>query len=83
MRSLHDLHEMNTYRAGHVCLSVRLSVHIIQLENLWTDVDEICYGRYAIGVYPKIVLSNFLQSVIPTWQANKLVRWDRYKRHFQ
>jgi hypothetical protein len=57
MRSLHDAHEMNAYRAGHVCLSVRM----IQLDNRWTDVDEIWYGRYATGDYPKIVLFNFLQ----------------------
>jgi hypothetical protein len=25
MSSLHDVHEMNTYGAGHICLSVRLS----------------------------------------------------------
>jgi hypothetical protein len=39
MRSLHNVHEMNTYRAGHVCLSIR----VIQLENRWTDLDEILY----------------------------------------
>jgi hypothetical protein len=33
------------------CLSVRL----IQLENRWTDLDEIWYGSYATGVYSKIV----------------------------
>jgi hypothetical protein len=41
LRSLHDVHEMNTSRADHVCLSVRM----IQLENRWTDLDEIWYGR--------------------------------------
>jgi hypothetical protein len=54
MRSLHDVYEMDAYRAGHVCLSVRM----IQLENRWTDFDEILYGRYAIGECMKIVLSN-------------------------
>jgi hypothetical protein len=33
MHSLHDVHEMNAYGAGHVCLSVHLSVRMIQLEN--------------------------------------------------
>jgi hypothetical protein len=55
MRSLHDVHEMNAYRADHV----RLSVRMIQLENRCTDLDEICQGRYAVGVHPKIVLDNF------------------------
>jgi hypothetical protein len=56
---------------------------MIQLENRWTDLDEIWYGRYAIGDNPKIERYNFLQSVIPTWRANKLVRWNRHntRRH--
>jgi hypothetical protein len=29
---------------------------MIQLENRWPDLDEIWYGLYAIGDYPKIVL---------------------------
>jgi hypothetical protein len=45
MRSLHNVYNMNAYRAGHVCLSVRM----IQQENRWTDLDEIWYGRCAIG----------------------------------
>jgi hypothetical protein len=48
MRSLHDVHEMNAYRTDHVCLSVRLSVRIIQLHNRWSNLDDICYGRNAI-----------------------------------
>jgi hypothetical protein len=35
-------------------------------------LDEIWYGHYAIGVYPKIVHSDFLQSVIPILQMNEL-----------
>jgi hypothetical protein len=53
MHFLHDVHEMNTYRRGHVCLSVCLpaclSVHMIQLKNRRTGLDEIWYGYYAIG----------------------------------
>jgi hypothetical protein len=49
---------------------------MIQLENRQADLDETWYGHYAIGDYPKIVLFNFLQSVIPTWQMNKFVWWD-------
>jgi hypothetical protein len=59
MCSLHNVHEMNTYMAGHACLSICM----IQLENRWMDLEEIWYGHYAIGDYPKIVLYNFLQSV--------------------
>jgi hypothetical protein len=58
MRSLHDVHKINSYRAGHVCLSVRM----IRQENRLTDLDEIWYGRYAIVVCPKIVFPNVLQS---------------------
>jgi hypothetical protein len=55
MSSLHDAHEINVYRTVHVCLSVRM----IQLENWWTDLDAIWYGRYVTGDYPKIVLFKF------------------------
>jgi hypothetical protein len=41
VRSLHDVHEMNAFWAGHVCLSVCLSIPMIQLENRWTDLHEI------------------------------------------
>jgi hypothetical protein len=74
MRSLYDVYEMNACR----CLSVRLSVRMMQLESSWTDVDEIWCERYAIEVQPKIVLLNFLQPVISTWRTNYLVRWDRH-----
>jgi hypothetical protein len=70
MRSLHDVREMNAYRANHV----RLSIHMIQLENRWTDLCEIWYGSYVIGVCHKIVLFNFLQSAITTWRTNETVR---------
>jgi hypothetical protein len=43
MRSLHDMCEMNACRADHVYLSARM----IQLENRWTDFDEIWCGLYA------------------------------------
>jgi hypothetical protein len=38
------------------------------------DYTVILSFSYAIKFYPKILLHNFLQSVIPTWQVNKLVR---------
>jgi hypothetical protein len=64
-------------------MSVCPSVHVIQLENRWMDVNEIWYGCYATGDYPQIVLYNFLQSVIPTWRTNKLVRWSQHEHHLQ
>jgi hypothetical protein len=69
-----NVHKMKAYRASHVCLSVRM----IQLENRCTDLDEIWYGHYVTRDYPKIILFNFLQSVIPTWRTNKPTRWDRH-----
>jgi hypothetical protein len=56
-----------------VCPSICLS-SMIQLENCWTDFDEIWYGCHAIEDYPKIALLNFIQPVIPIWRTNKLVR---------
>jgi hypothetical protein len=66
MRSLYYVHEMNAYRVDLVCLSAR----VIQLDNRWTDLDGIWYGCYAIGVYRKVVVFSFLQSVIQTWRTN-------------
>jgi hypothetical protein len=48
MCSLHDVHEMNAFRTDHVSSFVRM----IQVVNRWTDLDEIWYGRYAIGIFP-------------------------------
>jgi hypothetical protein len=50
--SLQSLREVKEYRAGH--MSVFLSVRMIQHANYWTDLDEIWYEIYAIGVYPKL-----------------------------
>jgi hypothetical protein len=50
---------------------------MIQLQNLWADLDETWYERYAMGLCSKIVFSDFLQSVLPTWWANELVKWNR------
>jgi hypothetical protein len=56
-----------------LCLSVRM----IELKNCWTDLGEILYGLYAARNCPKIVIFNYLQSVIPTWRTNELLMWDR------
>jgi hypothetical protein len=71
--SLRDVQEMRACRADHVCLSVYV------FENRWTDLDEIWYGHYDIGVYSKIVLSDFLQSVVSTLWTNGLLRWAPLK----
>jgi hypothetical protein len=57
-QSLQDKHETNAYS---LVISVCLSVRVMQLENLWMGLVEICYCRHAIGDHPKIVLLNFLQ----------------------
>jgi hypothetical protein len=59
MSCLHDVHIGLT-------MSVRPSVRMIQQENCWKDLDEIWYGRYAVGVCLKTLVFNFPQSVIPT-----------------
>jgi hypothetical protein len=60
MRSLHEVHEISAYSAGLVCPSVRQSVRMIELYNSWSDLDEISYGLYAIGVYSKLVLAHWM-----------------------
>jgi hypothetical protein len=51
-RSLLDVHEISAGRADHVCLSAST----VELENRWTDFDEIWSGGYPIGVYPKVII---------------------------
>lgn len=52
--------------------SVCLSVSVIQVENRWTDLDEIWYGHFGSGNHPKIVHFNFPQSIISIWRTNNL-----------
>jgi hypothetical protein len=81
MHSLDDVHKMNAYRVDHVCLvylSICLKVHVIKVKNHWMDLVEIWHGHYAIGVCLKVILFNFLQLVISTWQMNEFVRWDQH-----
>jgi hypothetical protein len=59
MHSLHDVPDMDTYRADRVCLSVGM----IQLDNQRKDLNKIWFGCYA-RVFPKIVLFNVLQSAV-------------------
>jgi hypothetical protein len=46
-------------------------VRMTEIENSWTDLDEIWYGHYVIGVYPKIVLFNVLQSAVTAWRTKE------------
>jgi hypothetical protein len=55
------------------CLSLRM----IQIENRWTDLDEIWYGLYAIGAYLKIILFSYVQTIILTWRTDEHLRWGR------
>jgi hypothetical protein len=38
--------------------------------------NEICYGRYAIGDYCKLVTFIFLHSAIPTRWLLEVVKWN-------
>jgi hypothetical protein len=58
-----------------------LYVCTIQLKNCWMDKDKIWYECYATGGCPKIKLFCFLQSVVPKWWMQKLVKWDQHQRH--
>jgi hypothetical protein len=59
------VHEMSAYRADHF--------YVVALFSLRTSGQmwiKFCMVINAIGVYPKIILLNFLQSVVPAWQMN-------------
>jgi hypothetical protein len=40
------------------------------------DVNNIWFGYYAIGWYPKIIIFNFLQLVKQSTQLPEFVRWN-------
>jgi hypothetical protein len=62
------MRDMNACKAGHVCLSVRM----IPLENLWTDLGNVWYGSYSNGIYPKVIFFfNFLQLVMSAWREKE------------
>jgi hypothetical protein len=46
---MHDLHGIN------------VSVHMIQLQKHWKDLDEVRYLRNVTWIYLKILLLSFLQ----------------------
>jgi hypothetical protein len=61
MCSLHDVHDINAYRADHVSMTIQPRVYMIQLENCLTDFDEHWYGHHATVVNPKIIFLISLQ----------------------
>jgi hypothetical protein len=52
--------------------------HVIQLENHWTDFDEMWYGCYTLRGHPKLTLLTFLWSVILAWQVYELTWWQQH-----
>jgi hypothetical protein len=67
-----DTHGMNSYKAGCVCIAVRLS-EMLHLDNIWMNFDEILY---AITGSPKLVRFNFVHSLTSAWLTHKPVRWE-------
>jgi hypothetical protein len=57
MRSLHDVREINSRKAALLSLSVSR----FQLENRWTDFDEMLYGQYNIPDTFNLIRTNMLQ----------------------
>jgi hypothetical protein len=51
---------------------------VIQLENLWTDLNEICLEVVPLRAYPKIVLFDILPLAITKQRRKELVRWARH-----
>jgi ubiquitin-protein ligase len=52
MRYLQEVHEINVYGSGSVCMSVLLSA--------WTDLDDTWHGHYDMEAYSETVLLNCL-----------------------
>jgi hypothetical protein len=70
MHSLHNTHKTNAYMADHSCVFVCSNVLTQQLlaksekKLIWT----LCQCKP-----PHLILFNFLQSVLTTWQTHKFV----------
>jgi hypothetical protein len=75
VRYLHDEHEMNAHGAEYVCLSVRLSTcpNSRIAGRILINSD---YGIYALRLYPKTAIVDFLQLVITMLRPQELVRWE-------
>lgn len=63
VRPLHDVHEIKAHESDPVRPSFRQQ-NSTRIRK--ADFDEIWFG---LAGYPKIVLSNFIQSVLPTWRT--------------
>jgi hypothetical protein len=61
-------------------LHIRLvmSVHMMELEDNWTDLDEIWYGDCTIWDYLKILLCKFKPTVVTKWLRKELARWGQH-----
>lgn len=73
MHSLHDLHEINAYRADRVS--------IFQIQNRCMDIYKIWHRHHVMllqAIQTRIFI--FLRSVIPTLRTHEFVRW---MRHYQ
>jgi hypothetical protein len=81
MHLLHDVHKMNTYRTYHVCLSFHPSFCLSAWFILRTSGQILMEFGMDFGGCCIIVMFNSLQSLIPTWWTNELVRWDWYWCH--
>jgi hypothetical protein len=56
---LQDVHEINAFQAGNVCLSVRM----IQIESRWTGFDEILVWKLChFLLYKKLLHQRFVFS---------------------
>lgn len=64
MHSLHEVHERNTLQACHIRPSIHQSVCIFQLENSYTDKNEIWYGCCTNGDHLQIILLNILRLAV-------------------
>jgi hypothetical protein len=49
------------------------SVPMIQLQNLWTDLEEIWYGLRATGDFSEMLLFLVRTVTVPTWRPSELV----------
>jgi hypothetical protein len=74
MLSLHDVHEVNKYRAGRFCLSVCVYAWLnYELLNgfVWYFLWKLCHWSFL-----KILFFDFVQSIIKQCGTNLWVRID-------
>jgi hypothetical protein len=64
---------VNSYGADRVCQCVR-----VQLENRWTDMDEIWYELCVIGDQRKLLPFNIMEMVLKALSTHEFVRWEQH-----